>query len=64
MVEIKVDPEKCNGCGTCVEVCPVSVYELQDVEGSKKSVPVNKDACIVCRSCEVQCPNQAITVIE
>lgn len=64
MVEVKVDHEKCNGCGTCVEVCPVSVYELQDVGGNKKSVPVNQDACIVCRSCEVQCPTQAITVVE
>jgi NAD-dependent dihydropyrimidine dehydrogenase PreA subunit len=64
MVEVKVDHEKCNGCGTCVEVCPVSVYELQDIGGNKKSVPVNQDACIVCRSCEVQCPTQAITVVE
>ncbi|RLI35225.1 ferredoxin [Candidatus Bathyarchaeota archaeon] len=66
MPEVKVDLEKCNGCGTCVDVCPVSVFELQDVEGysEKKSVPVNQDACIVCRSCEVQCPTQAITVTE
>ena len=66
MVEIKVDLEKCNGCGTCVDVCPVSVFELQDVEGydTKKASPVNQDACIVCRSCEVQCPQQAITVVE
>ncbi len=64
MVEVKVDLEKCNGCGTCVEVCPVSVFELQEKEGGKKSVPVNQDACIVCRACEVQCQTQAITVVE
>jgi ferredoxin len=36
MVEIKVDNDKCTGCGTCVEVCPVEVFELKD----EKSVPV------------------------
>ncbi|RLE51225.1 MAG: ferredoxin [Candidatus Methanomethylicota archaeon] len=55
-----VDPEKCVGCGTCVQVCPVGVYELQ--EG--KAVPVNADQCIGCKACEVQCPSQAITVEE
>ena len=64
MVEIKVDEEKCIGCGTCVENCPVSVYEMQEKGGKKVSVPVNVDACLVCRSCEVQCEPQAITVIE
>ena len=60
MVEIKIDSEKCTGCGTCVDVCPVGVYELR--EG--KSVAVNVDECIVCRTCEAQCPENAITIIE
>lgn len=33
MVSIKVDVEKCTGCGTCVNTCPVTVYQLQKVEG-------------------------------
>lgn len=66
MVEVKVDYAKCNADGVCVDVCPVSVFELKDVPGydEKKSVVVNNDACIVCRACEVQCPTQAITVTE
>jgi len=60
MVEIKIDLEKCNGCGTCVDTCPVGVFEIQD----EKSVVVNQDECLVCRACEVQCPNGAIEVIE
>jgi len=60
MVEIKVDHDKCTGCGTCVEVCPVGVFELQN----EKSVPVNVDECLVCRACETQCPEGAIEVIE
>lgn len=60
MVEIKVDHEKCTGCETCIDVCPVGVYEIQD----GKSVPVNVDECLVCRACETQCPENAIEVIE
>lgn len=60
MVEIKIDTEKCDGCGTCVDVCPVEVFELKN----NKSVVVNLDECLVCRACEVQCPNSAIEIIE
>ncbi|TRO61075.1 ferredoxin family protein [Candidatus Bathyarchaeota archaeon] len=60
MPKVTVDKDKCNGDGICVSVCPVSVFEMQN----EKSVPVNQDACIVCRACETQCPTQAITVEE
>ena len=60
MVKIVVDSNKCTGCSTCVDTCPVGVYEMKD----KKSVPVKPDECLVCRACEVQCPEGAIQVIE
>jgi NAD-dependent dihydropyrimidine dehydrogenase PreA subunit len=60
MVEIIVDVEKCTGCETCVDTCPVGVYEMKD----GKSVPVNVEDCIVCRACEMECPEGAIQVIE
>ncbi len=64
MAEQKIDLNLCNGCGTCVEVCPVGVYELKNIGGEMKSTAVNPDACIVCRACEVQCPQSAIQIIE
>ncbi|MCK4633428.1 4Fe-4S binding protein [Candidatus Bathyarchaeota archaeon] len=60
MVEIKVDLEKCNGCGTCVDTCPLEVYEIKD----EKAVPVKQEECIACKACEASCPNGAIEVIE
>lgn len=56
----EVDEDKCVGCGECVDVCPVDVYELQN----EKSVPVNAEECIGCESCVEVCEQDAITVTE
>jgi ferredoxin len=60
LVKIKINLDKCTGCGTCVDVCPVNVYELKD----GKSSIINVDECLACRACESQCPENAIEVIE
>lgn len=58
--KLEVNVEKCVGCGECVEICPVDVYELQD----EKSVPVNADECVGCEICIEVCEYEAITVTE
>jgi NAD-dependent dihydropyrimidine dehydrogenase PreA subunit len=57
---VNVDPEKCEGCEECVDVCPVEVFEMED----DKSVPVNADECLGCESCVEVCEPGAITVEE
>ena len=57
---ITVDAEKCIGCGECVDVCPVEVYELQD----GKSVAVNEEECLGCESCVEVCEPGSIVVEE
>jgi NAD-dependent dihydropyrimidine dehydrogenase PreA subunit len=59
MVKIIVG-SNCTGCETCVNSCPVSVYEIRD----GKSVAVRVEECILCRTCESNCPEGAIQVIE
>lgn len=59
MVKIVVDP-KCSGCETCVNTCPVCVYDLKD----GKAVASKAEECLICRACEAQCPEGAIQIIE
>ncbi len=55
-ITIKIDYEKCDGDGECVNVCPSSVYEVVD----GKSVANNIEECIECCACVSACPNEAI----
>jgi ferredoxin len=57
--KVKVDPDKCIGCGTCVSYCP----ECFVLEGAVSTV---KEDCENC-SCDLKevaeaCPVGAITV--
>ena len=58
MIEVPViDPEKCNGCGLCVEVCQHDVLVFMgDI------VTVNTvEECDWCTSCELVCAEGALT---
>jgi len=55
---LAVDSLKCNGCGTCISVCPHGVLAL---ERGKASI-VDRDACMECGACSRNCPQEAIAV--
>jgi ferredoxin len=55
-IVIKIDEEKCTGCGTCVDDCPVDVFELQN----EKSAAVRVEDCTECCTCVEGCPESAI----
>jgi len=57
---VKVNREKCTGCGSCVTICPVAVLELE----SNLSKVVRQQECIGCMACVEGCPEGAITVTE
>ena len=52
----QVDIEKCDGCASCVEVCPSEAIKVVD----GKAV-VDNDECADCGACESECPNGALS---
>ena len=58
--KINFDEEKCVGCGQCVDICPVQVWELAD----GKSSPVRAEECLGCESCSGVCEQDAISIEE
>ena len=57
---LHVDPARCNGCTTCVEVCPKGVFELYCLDGMQKSRVADMASCEQCTACIEQCPGGAI----
>ena len=53
------DPEKCTGCGACVEVCPSGSITRLESQG-KRTVSLWYGKCTFCARCEEVCPEKAI----
>jgi ferredoxin hydrogenase large subunit len=55
---VQVDPEKCEACGTCAEVCGTGA--IQPVNDDGIHAVVDPAACVNCGQCLVNCPFGAI----
>lgn len=55
---LKLDTNKCIGCGICLEVCPHQVFSLE----KGKAIISCFDACIECGACARNCSSNAIFV--
>ncbi len=49
--------EKCNGCGTCVKVCPQMILAVNE---EKKMEVKDPGRCMSCYGCEDVCPRDAV----
>ncbi len=55
---LRLEQEKCVGCGTCTLVCPHAVLSLTN----GKIEITNRDACMECGACSRNCPVDALSV--
>jgi ferredoxin len=69
---LELYPDKCIGCGMCVNVCPHAVFAMGErkaggmlslsLSSKKVASLVNKEACMECGACQMNCPVAAIRV--
>lgn len=57
LLRIKIDEEKCNGCGRCKKVCQMNV---EMTNNSRKRI--NGTECILCFKCIDECPQKALHI--
>lgn len=63
----QLDAERCNGCGRCVDRCPVEALSL--VSANNPAAPqlrqarLQEDLCLGCGVCRRSCPRSALTLI-
>lgn len=55
-MELKVDLDKCTGCGTCTFACPFGAIEVKDTKAHVF------DSCTDCGACVEQCPEGALFI--
>lgn len=55
--KLRVDEDKCVGCGRCEKLCPMHNIKIVD----KKVVQNNR--CTMCYRCINNCPKQAVTLL-
>lgn len=52
---VKIDKEKCTGCGICEDICPTDAITVNE------TASVDEEKCVDCGTCVDECPNEAIS---
>jgi ferredoxin len=58
---VRIDQEKCTGCGLCVGACAAGALKLVDKKARMDEV---LPACMSCGDCVAICPEDAIELVE
>ena len=56
IMAVKVELDKCTGCGECVSSCPLDAIVIKDGKA------VVDDSCAECGACVDACPNKSLVL--
>jgi heterodisulfide reductase subunit A-like polyferredoxin len=56
----RVDPERCRGCGRCVDICPFDAIHLRANDRETYTAEVLRYNCVGCGGCVGRCPVTAM----
>ncbi|AUB56489.1 ferredoxin [Methanobacterium sp. MZ-A1] len=59
MESIKVNPDNCDSCATCVKFCPTGAIAVPEGEIAQ----IDTDACVGCGACANVCPHGSIDLV-
>lgn len=59
-MSIRINKDKCDGCGRCAEICPGGLIKMVGTGKARKAEMAYPDECWGCMSCVKACPRQAI----
>ena len=60
-MSIKINKDKCCGCGDCISSCPTEALKLNKKDNK---VEIDNELCIECGICVDECPVDAIEILE
>jgi 2-oxoglutarate ferredoxin oxidoreductase subunit delta len=68
VTEIRIDRERCKGCGLCLSVCPKGLLEAEEGRNARGHRPVRAvegaaARCVRCGRCYRVCPDVAIEIV-
>ncbi len=65
MAKVRINKERCKGCGLCLAVCPKKNLKFVDelnAKGIFVVVAIDENNCTGCGMCYVMCPDACIEI--
>jgi len=63
-MKVNVDPDLCNGCGPCVDICPEAFDLNEEGIAMVKMDQIPDELQQLCRQAADSCPTEAISIEE
>ncbi|HDN85931.1 MAG TPA: 4Fe-4S dicluster domain-containing protein [Candidatus Omnitrophica bacterium] len=67
MAKVKIDKERCKGCGLCIFFCPFGHLQFSqelNKRGNQYAEPKKGSECKGCKQCYLICPDYCIEIYQ